>query len=129
MPFTRTSCKRLIFIAVALAAAAALFLLNPTDHAFIPKCPFKLVTGFDCPGCGFQRAVHALLHGRIAEAWAYNRFLVYSVPYLVCVMLTEWVWKGKRKERWQRIFEGRVAIGLYIALFFAWGIFRNIADC
>lgn len=26
-------------------------------------CPFKKATGLDCPGCGFQRSVLALLNG------------------------------------------------------------------
>jgi len=26
-------------------------------------CPFKYLTGIDCPGCGFQRSVVALMQG------------------------------------------------------------------
>lgn len=92
----------------------------------MPRCPSKLITGYDCPGCGIQRAVHAALHGRFAEAWAYNRFLVYSIPYSLCVMLTEWVWRGERQEQWRKVFEGKVAIWTYIVLFFLWGIVRNV---
>ncbi len=28
-------------------------------------CPFKYLTGIDCPGCGFQRSVVALLRGNL----------------------------------------------------------------
>lgn len=31
-------------------------------------CPFKKLTGIDCPGCGFQRSVVALLKGNITES-------------------------------------------------------------
>lgn len=31
------------------------------NHLF--ACPFKNLTGIDCPGCGFQRSVVALLKG------------------------------------------------------------------
>nr|WP_294940897.1 DUF2752 domain-containing protein [uncultured Mucilaginibacter sp.] len=31
---------------------------------FIP-CPFKKLTGIDCPGCGFQRSAIELLHGHL----------------------------------------------------------------
>lgn len=31
-------------------------------------CPFKKLTGFDCPGCGFQRSVIALLQGDILKS-------------------------------------------------------------
>ena len=33
-------------------------------------CPFKYLTGIDCPGCGFQRSVIALLHGDFHESIA-----------------------------------------------------------
>jgi len=33
-------------------------------------CPFKYITGIDCPGCGFQRAVVQLLKGNFAQSWA-----------------------------------------------------------
>lgn len=28
-------------------------------------CPFKSLTGIDCPGCGFQRSVVAILQGNL----------------------------------------------------------------
>jgi len=31
-------------------------------------CPFKKLTGIDCPGCGFQRSVIALLHGDLKNS-------------------------------------------------------------
>jgi len=32
------------------------------QHHLLP-CPFKYITGIDCPGCGFQRALLLLLKG------------------------------------------------------------------
>ena len=31
-------------------------------------CPFKYFTGIDCPGCGFQRSVIALIQGDLHES-------------------------------------------------------------
>lgn len=31
-------------------------------------CPFKKLTGFDCPGCGFQRSVLSLLQGDVYKS-------------------------------------------------------------
>ena len=36
--------------------------MNWLQNHLIP-CPFKYLTGIDCPGCGFQRAVIALIQG------------------------------------------------------------------
>lgn len=35
-------------------------------------CPFKILTGFDCPGCGLTRATLALLRGDIKSSLHYN---------------------------------------------------------
>lgn len=43
-------------------------------------CPFKYLTGIDCPGCGFQRSVLALLQGDIQKS-----FILYppAIPVLL----------------------------------------------
>ena len=33
-------------------------------------CPFKYLTGIDCPGCGFQRSVLALIQGDFQKSFA-----------------------------------------------------------
>lgn len=122
----RWFASRWLWLGLAVAALAVLFTLNPTDYVWMPKCPFKLLTGWQCPGCGFQRAVHALLHGHPVEAWRYNRFLILAVPWLIVVAFTEYVLKGERQARWRRIFEGPWPIGLYAVAFVIWGVARNI---
>jgi len=32
-------------------------------------CPFKKFTGIDCPGCGFQRSIIALIGGDISDSF------------------------------------------------------------
>ena len=34
------------------------------------RCPFKYITGIDCPGCGFQRSVLALAQGDFHQSFA-----------------------------------------------------------
>lgn len=43
-------------------------LFNWLQNHLIP-CPFKFVTGFDCPGCGFQRALILLIKGDFRQSW------------------------------------------------------------
>jgi hypothetical protein len=44
------------------------------------RCPFKYLTGIDCPGCGFQRSVIALVQGNL-----YKSFVLYpaAIPLLL----------------------------------------------
>lgn len=78
--------KRVIIIGVIVVIAGLLvatyFSCDPNVSRFFPRCLFKLVTGYSCPGCGIQRALHALLHGDVVGAWHYNRFLIVSVPLM-----------------------------------------------
>lgn len=65
--------------AAALAVVVVYGMFDPSTHPF-PRCVFKLVTGWDCPGCGSQRALHSLLSGRVGEAWAFNPYVFFAVP-------------------------------------------------
>ena len=67
----------------AVIALSLYFLFDPSTAGFFPPCPFKKVTGLDCPGCGSQRALHALLHLRLADAFRFNPLAFTAVPFLV----------------------------------------------
>jgi hypothetical protein len=44
------------------AMAALFFFFNPEEKGLFPECVFHSMTGFYCPGCGAQRAIHHFLH-------------------------------------------------------------------
>lgn len=56
-----------------------LALVNWLQNHLIP-CPFKYLTGIDCPGCGFQRSLLALIQGNFHKS-----FLLYpsTIPLLL----------------------------------------------
>ncbi|MGN0370144.1 MAG: DUF2752 domain-containing protein [Butyrivibrio sp.] len=45
----------------------------------ITTCPFYLITGIYCPGCGGTRALHALIHGHIIKSLYYHPLVIYGV--------------------------------------------------
>ncbi len=53
------------------------------NDAFFPICMLKATTGYDCVGCGGQRAVHELLHFRLMSALDHNALFVLSIPLLI----------------------------------------------
>ncbi|HEY8781797.1 MAG TPA: DUF2752 domain-containing protein [Mucilaginibacter sp.] len=59
-------CSQLVFI-------------NWLQNHLVP-CPFKYLTGIDCPGCGFQRSVLALTQGNFHKS-----FMLYpaAIPLLL----------------------------------------------
>lgn len=69
-------------IAAAVIGSTVLFWRDPTAPGFYPPCPFHRLTGLHCPGCGSTRACHALLHGQLRQALAYNPAMVAALPFL-----------------------------------------------
>ena len=65
------------------------FLYDPSADGWFPKCPIYSFTGYKCPGCGTQRAIHALLSGDLAQAWNYNAGLLVALPVMALYVLVE----------------------------------------
>ena len=86
------------FVAAGVVGAltVALRLRDPHQSGSWAYCPFKLLTGLDCPGCGSLRAVNDLTHGDIVAAASSNLLFVIAVPIVVVLWLL-WVrrsWTG-----------------------------------
>lgn len=74
----------LILIVILLAGIAVVYkYLDPSVVPIFPRCPFRLLTGYLCPGCGSQRAIHHLLNLDLLGAWRMNPLLVIALPYLL----------------------------------------------
>jgi len=68
------------------ALAVFFFVFDPisaSDQHLFLKCIFHQTTGFYCPGCGGQRAAHALMHGHLHQAADYNLLLVLVLPLVL----------------------------------------------
>lgn len=110
-----------------IAAAVAIWIYGAFDPGvarWFPRCVIKELTGLDCPGCGSQRAIHALLTGHPGEAWRFNAALVISLPLMAFII-------GARhmEGRWPRLarFVGSRGFILSIfALLVAWTVGRNV---
>lgn len=60
-----------------------LYLRDPAGGGIFPSCPFRVITGYECPGCGTGRALHQLMHGHIRAAFGLNVFAMLVLPILV----------------------------------------------
>jgi hypothetical protein len=67
----------------------ALHMFDPATSRLFPPCPFRLLTGWYCPGCGSLRALHQLLHGNVRVAFGLNPFAVMSLPFLAYTALSQ----------------------------------------
>jgi Protein of unknown function (DUF2752) len=89
---------------------------NP-DFAF-PGCPFKLLTGWNCPACGGLRMTHDLLHGDLAAAVVDNIFLLVGLPALLA-------WVLVRRRAGRPVFTTS-AIAVIVVLAVTWTVARNL---
>lgn len=74
------------------------FVVDPMKYALFPECPFYALTGLYCPGCGTQRAIHAILHGQVFEALGYNLLACMALPFILysaAIMLLNTFYKKK----------------------------------
>ena len=61
-----------IGVLVGFVVLGIFYNLNPSNHSVYPECNFHASTGYLCPGCGSQRAIHDFLHFNIAEGFKHN---------------------------------------------------------
>ncbi|HOM17095.1 MAG TPA: DUF2752 domain-containing protein [Thermoguttaceae bacterium] len=124
----RRENRRTFFILASLATVAAglIWWWDPTER-HVPICSFYRLTGWYCPGCGGLRGAHALLHGRLAEAWGYNPLLVLLAPWagygLVLWTMTTF-WPDRRLPGWW--LYGPWALVLVALMAVLFGILRNL---
>jgi len=76
---------------VLVGSLAYIGIGDPHKPGFgFPPCPFKALTGWNCPGCGGLRMTHDLLHGDLASAVVDNVFLLVGLPMLAVWLLIRW---------------------------------------
>jgi len=59
---------------------------DPLETVKMPKCAFYVLTGWKCPGCGGQRALHYLLKGEIWQSFCQNPLLYFATVYIAAVL-------------------------------------------
>lgn len=115
---------RIVIPAAALLLAGLYFVFDPGSSAWSLKCPFRMLTGLDCPACGNQRALHALLHGEWLAAWSFNPFALLSLPYIAAVIYASLA-DNSFARRLRPMVQHRRVVCAYLILVVLWWIVRN----
>ncbi|EHB44960.1 hypothetical protein MycrhDRAFT_6637 [Mycolicibacterium rhodesiae JS60] len=105
--------------ALAIGALAYVGVADPhRPGSVFPPCPFRLLTGWNCPACGGLRMTHDLLHGDLPAAVVDNVFLLVGLPLLA-------IWALWRIKRGERVLSMRALTVIALAAI-AWTVFRNL---
>jgi hypothetical protein len=92
---------------------------DPHSPDFVfPVCPFKALTGLNCPACGGLRMTHDVLHGDLGAAVVDNVFLLVGLPLLAAWLLVRW--------RHGQTLMNKPAIVVIAVAAIAWTVARNL---
>ena len=125
MQYSRTIRLWPAIVAGFVAAVVMLDFFDPATSGAFPPCPLLYLTGWYCPGCGSLRALHQLLHGNLAAAWALNPLTVVLLPFIV-YGLASYAVNEIRGRHLPRLFLPAVWIRAMCAVIILFGIARNI---
>jgi len=104
---------------VLAGALGYIGLVDPHNpNSVYPLCPFKLLTGWNCPFCGGLRMVHDLLHGHLGASINDNIFALIGIP-----LLAGWIVARHRQGRSVAPVAALLAI-IFLAI--AWTVLRNL---
>ena len=114
-------------LAAGLVGAAYLGGTDPHQPGhLLPVCPFRYLTGWQCPACGGTRLAYDLLHGDVARAWHDNALLLLVLPWALWV-LSRWAVEGWRGRAY-RVALPRYGGPLVVATAVGWAVLRNAAS-
>ena len=117
----KTGQRKFLAIAAAVLTLLVPYLLHVFDHGNIEEaqslCPFKMLTGLPCPGCGITKSLIFLYQGDLRKSLHYHLFglpLVLTCVFFIVLLLTELI--TKRIYLRSLIYSRPLGYGLAIAL-------------
>jgi hypothetical protein len=118
----KSRVRRYTALGTGLLLAGVLTYIGLVDPhrpgSLFPPCPFKLLTGWNCPACGGLRMIHDLMHADLGAAVVDNLFLLVGLPVLA-------VWALLRRWTGRPVVNG-VVIAVLVVSTITWTVIRNL---
>jgi Protein of unknown function (DUF2752) len=80
----RMLCVFALMLAFGLAGSTSTETIRLLGYPIPPLCTFKMLTGFDCPGCGLTRAFVFALHGQFYASYMMH---IWGIPLALFVLI------------------------------------------
>lgn len=111
--------KIVVLCLCIIALVGIYYFIDPMKFSWMPKCPFHMLTGYKCPGCGTQRALYAFVHGKFIDGILANPILLPSLSYVGLLL-------GTRKKSVHDILAGKMAGNIILFVICVYWLLRNI---
>lgn len=115
-----------VILIVLSISGLVYYFFSPEESGLFPRCPFHSFTGFECPGCGSQRAIHHLLHFNIYKAFISNPLLIISIPYILVCLWLEYFGGKERYPKIRKALYGKSAVYAVLIIIIVFWIGRNL---
>jgi len=113
----------LLFILIGIAVL--FYFLDPVQHSLFPQCIFHSISGYHCPGCGSQRAIHSLVHLNFAGVVG-NNFLFLPALLLIAYHYIRPPLNNFMKWKLPNIFYSKKTPWIIFAVVVLFWILRNL---
>lgn len=110
---------------LGLAGATLLHFVDPSEPGNYPTCPWLLLTGTFCPGCGTMRAIALVTHLDILGAVSMNPLLFLLVPYILFAYATWLIGTLRPRTRPRNLTPTWLIWSILVAFVFFW-VARNL---
>ncbi|MGH3947607.1 MAG: DUF2752 domain-containing protein [Pseudonocardiaceae bacterium] len=114
-----------ISVGLGVGALSALYALDPSERAVFIPCPFRLLTGVDCPLCGGLRMMHSVLHVDLAAAADYNVVALAALPAITFFWVRWMVRRLRERSAAGGVAPQWVPVAMAVLLI-AWTLVRNL---
>ncbi len=121
----RDRVKKIVIIGAAvLLGGCAYAVFYQLTGIGIP-CPFHLITGLNCPGCGVTRMLVYIMHLDLGNAFRSNAVLFCMLPFLL-LLLGYWLYRYIRFGALRNNRAVEIVCWVFVGILLIWGIVRNI---
>lgn len=114
--------KEIRYLLIILGVGFGYYLWLNFTHLGIP-CPFRMITGWLCPGCGITHMLIALIHLDFHTAYLENPFLLLTFPFLIGEIIYQRYLQLTKQvnPQWNQVL-----LWLYVIALIIFGILRNL---
>ena len=117
--------KQIAFCVFFVCLVSLYFFIDPSKSSYFLKCPLKTITGYECAGCGVQRAFHSLLHFRLLEAFKLNPLFVIWIPILLIISMINFSRNKKQKPGINRFLKSKTFVFVVLIIVFVFSLLKN----